>query len=238
MDNYQLETAQNIRIEQPIASLTDRVFAFLIDLLIQAGYFLAIFFLLGLLGLRESDNVTLLFMGLSVPPFCYYLFFEWLMHGQTPGKAAMEIRVVTTDGSSPSFISCFIRWVLRLIDITLSTGGVALICILLNKNGQRLGDIAAGTTVISIKNKYSLKDSLFAKDIDQHEPLYPQVAILTDPQIREIQDIFQKALRTKNYKAIKLLAEKVASMLEINSDQKPLAFIERVIKDYLFITQR
>jgi uncharacterized RDD family membrane protein YckC len=238
MDNYQIETAQNIRIEQPKANLTDRIFAFLIDLLIQGGYFFALFFILGVMGLREGENTILLFMLLGIPPFCYYFLFEWLMNGQTPGKAAMEIRVVMTNGARPGFLSCFIRWVFRLIDITLTTGGVAILCILLNRRGQRLGDLAAGTTVISIKNKYSLKDSLFTETIENHEPLYPQVAILTDQQIREIQDIFQKALRTKNYKAIKLLAHKVEGMLEISSETKPLEFIERVIKDYLYITQR
>ncbi len=238
MDNYQIETAQNVRIEQPTATLTDRIFAFLIDLLIQGGYFISLFFLLGILGFREGENTTLLFMLLGIPPFCYYLLFEWLMHGQTPGKAALEIKVVMTDGERLGFLACFIRWVFRLVDITLTTGGVAILCILLNRRGQRLGDMAAGTTVISVKNKYALKDSLFTEIVENHEPLYPQVAILTDEQIREIQDIFQKALRTKNYKAIKLLAHKVEGMLEISSDTKPLEFIERVIKDYLYITQR
>lgn len=238
MDNFQIETAQNIRIDQPMATLTERVFAYLIDLLIQFGYWVAALFLFGVTGMGGGVNPTVVYILLAVPSFTYYLLFEWLMSGQTPGKAAMEIRVVMLDGTRPGFISCFIRWVLRPIDITLTTGGVAILFILLNKKRQRLGDLAAGTTVNSEKEHYSIKESLYMEVSEEHDPLYPQVTTLTDKQMQDIQHLLHKSLQTKNYGAIKRLSQKVERLLEVRPTTKPLEFLKQVIKDYIYLTQR
>ncbi|WP_114747863.1 RDD family protein [Pleomorphovibrio marinus] len=238
MDNFQIETAQNIQIDQPTATLTERIFAYLIDLLIQVGYWVAALFLLGLTGMEEGVSPTIIYMLLAVPSFTYYLLFEWLMSGQTPGKAAMEIRVVMLDGTRPGFISCFIRWVIRPIDITLTSGGVAILLILLNSRRQRLGDLAAGTTVNSEKKHYSLQESLYTEVPEDHEPIYPQVTALTDKQMQDIQFLLLKSLRAKNYGAIRRLSQKVEKLLEVTPTTKPLEFLQQVVKDYIYLTQR
>ena len=151
MDNFQIETAQNVTIKQQVAPLSTRIGAFLIDLLIITGYYILILLIMNALGFSLNESLYVYYALLSLPVFFYSLLFETLMNGQTPGKYLSKIRVTKIDGSKPTFGSYLIRWVLRLIDISLASGSVALLTILLNGKGQRLGDLAAGTTVISEK---------------------------------------------------------------------------------------
>lgn len=72
-------------------------------------------------------------------------------HGQSFGKKLINIRVVKVDGSTPSIGSYLLRWLLFPIDGPI-TSGLGLLVVLLNKNNQRLGDLAAGTMVIKEKN--------------------------------------------------------------------------------------
>jgi len=66
-------------------------------------------------------------------------------------KRLMNIRVVKSDGSTPSISAYLLRWLLFIIDGP-GTGGLGLLVVLLTKNSQRLGDLAAGTMVIKEKN--------------------------------------------------------------------------------------
>jgi uncharacterized RDD family membrane protein YckC len=78
----------------------------------------------------------------------YFLFFEWLMRGQTPGKKAMKIRVIRDDGTPVTIHEVFVRNVLRLIDFLPFAYGVGVIVMFPSRLSKRLGDIAAGTIVI------------------------------------------------------------------------------------------
>ena len=81
--------------------------------------------------------------------------FETFWNGQTPGKRAMGIRVVTIDGQPITGLQAILRNVLRLVDgLPMIAGGVfplfqlGLISCALNNRYQRLGDIASGTYLI------------------------------------------------------------------------------------------
>jgi len=160
MDNFQIETAQNISIEQNAAGIGERILAYIVDLAIIIIYM--VLSGLTMAGLDGDGGTTwMYYLVLGLPSFLYYLLWEIFWNGQTPGKAALKIRVVKKDGTRPEFSNYLVRWLLRFIDITLTSGGVAVVTILLNGKGQRLGDIAAGTTVISEKqNGLSTKASL------------------------------------------------------------------------------
>ena len=71
----------------------------------------------------------------------------------------INIRVVKVDGSTPSIGSYLLRWLLFPIDGPI-TSGLGLLVVLLNKNNQRLGDLAAGTMVIKEKNYRKIHVSL------------------------------------------------------------------------------
>jgi uncharacterized RDD family membrane protein YckC len=159
MDNFQIETAQNIGIHQNVAGIGDRILAFLLDLAIIIAYIILTSFAIAGLGL-EGGSLWVYYLVIGLPVFLYYLVWETFNRGQSPGKAAMKLRVVKLDGSRPQFSQYIIRWLLRIVDISLSSGGVAVVTILFSGKGQRLGDLAAGTTVISEKKKVSISHTL------------------------------------------------------------------------------
>lgn len=76
---------------------------------------------------------------------CYFIFFEGLWQGQTPGKKMAEIRVIEASGQPLGWVGAIIRNLLRMIDQFLLVG---LLSMLLDTKERRIGDIAAGTIVI------------------------------------------------------------------------------------------
>ncbi len=237
MDNFQIETAQNIEIQQNSASIGDRILAYLVDFLIIIVY--AIITALLIAGF-EADRFgeMVYYMVIGLPIFLYYLLFETFWDGKTPGKSAMKIRVVKLDGSRPAFVNYLIRWLLRVIDISLGSGSIAVVTILLNGKGQRLGDMAAKTTVISEKRKVSLANTLAVEIPEDYVPKYPQVTILKDRDVQEVKEIYRKARLKGNGEVITALAEKLSSLLGVKFDEKPSVFIKRVIEDYNYFTQK
>lgn len=237
MDKFQIETAQNIGIHQNVAGIGDRILAFLLDILIIVGYAILASFAIAGLGMEKGEQwVYYLIIGL--PVFLYYLLWEIFNNGRTPGKAALEIRVVKLDGSRPRFSQYLIRWLLRLVDISFSSGSIAVVTILLNGKGQRLGDLAAGTTVITEKKQLNLSQTLLVDIPDNYMPHYPQVTLLKDRDIQNIKSVYQKAKIQRNHRVIISLSEKISKILEVHPEERPEEFVQNVLRDYSFYTQQ
>jgi uncharacterized RDD family membrane protein YckC len=237
MDNFQIETAQNIRIRQNAATVSDRIFAFLIDIFIIFGYAIIVMLILNALGYKASKSLIVVYVLFSLPIFLYNLLFEVLMNGQSPGKYFLHIRVTKIDGSKPTFGSYLIRWMLRLIDISMASGSVALLTILLNGKGQRLGDLAAGTTVISEKKQITINDTLNVDLKENYTPTFPQVTLLNDTDVQTIKNLYKTALKKKNYVTINALKDKIIELTEIKTNLRSIDFVDTIIKDYNYYTQ-
>ncbi len=130
------------------------------------------------------------------------------MEGQTPGKRVMKIRVVKTDGYQASFGDYFMRWFFRLIDIMFSSGIVGVITMVTNKHNKRLGDLAAGTAVITLKSKYNINHTILVNLSQDYIARFPQVIALSDNDMRIIKENYVKAKNTFDQGIIKKLAEK------------------------------
>ena len=238
MDKFKIETAQNITIQQNVAHVTTRIGAFFIDFLLQMVYVIAVGVTLNALEFEFSMDYILFYIVLMLPVFLYNLIFETLNNGQTLGKYLSNIRVTKLDGSKPTFGSYLIRWILRIIDISLATGSIALLTILLNGKGQRLGDLAAGTTVISEKKSVNI-DETFATELpSDYTPSFPQVTTLTDNDVQTIKELYTKAMRTNNFKTIVKLNAKILAITNIKTDLDAINFVDKVIKDYNYYTQQ
>lgn len=237
MEQFQIETAQNISIDQNTAHLGDRILAFIIDTLIIVIYYVLMIWLLLALHVNAGDQWAI-FMVAGVPAFLYYLVLETLMEGKTIGKYLMQLRVVKLDGSKPDFFSYFIRWILRIVDISVSSGGVAIFTILMRGKGQRVGDIAAGTTIISEKRRVFLKDILLRELPQDYVPQFSQVTVFTDTEMGTIKDLYDKAKRNGNYNVILSLSTRIKKVTQITSDKQPTDFVDVVIKDYCYYTQQ
>ena len=78
----------------------------------------------------------------------YFILFEWLLNGQTPGKRLLHIRVIKQGGYALRFFDTLLRNLLRVVDFLPLFYGVGLTSLLLTRDSQRLGDLVAGTLVV------------------------------------------------------------------------------------------
>ncbi|WP_053992320.1 RDD family protein [Mangrovimonas sp. TPBH4] len=237
MEKFQIETAQNVGIHQNVAGIGDRILAYLLDSLVVGCYIILSFMLLGALDLGMGDQWAL-YLLITLPAFLYYLLLEAFWNGQTIGKSALKIRVVKLDGSKPTFANYFVRWILRIIDVSLSSGGVAILTILFKGNGQRLGDMAAGTTVISEKDLVSVNDMVLKDLPTDYVPTYAQVTLFKDSDMQTIKGLYQDAKRNGQHNVIVMLHDQIVKVIGIEPKEKPIDFVDTVIKDYNYYTQQ
>ncbi len=236
MDEFQIETAQNVGINQNVASIGDRMLGYLIDSAIILIYTIGVILLLTSLDLDMAE-LWPLYLLVSLPAFLYYVLLETFFNGQTVGKSLLKTRVVKIDGSPPSFANYFVRWILRIIDVALTSGGIAAFTILIKGNGQRLGDMAAGTTVISEKQNLTIDDTLIKELPDNYVPTYSQVTVFSDKDMQSIKVLYNEALRKGQHNIILNLHHRLIKVLAIETDEKPVDFVAKVIKDYNYYTQ-
>jgi hypothetical protein len=111
-------------------------------------------------------------------------------------------------------------------------GGVALIAIIVSSRGQRLGDMAAGTTVIKMKQKVKLSDTILNKVVPEHTILFPEVRRLSDNDVAIIKEVIQMSIRTNNKEAIQKLALRTKAAMQVSSDLPDNKFLLAVLADY------
>lgn len=236
MDEFQIETAQNVGINQNVAGIGDRLLAYLIDTIIIFLYALGSILLLGALDLNMGDAWAI-YLLVNLPAFLYYVLLETFWDGKTVGKSIMKTRVVKLDGSKPSFANYFVRWIIRVIDVVMTFGGAATLTILIKGNGQRIGDIAAGTTVISEQQTVSIKDTILKEIPLDYVPTYSQVTVLNDQDIQMVKNLYDEAVRKGNHNIIVNLHYRLIKVMAVEPKEKPIDFVSKVIKDYNYYTQ-
>lgn len=241
-----INTSQNVNINFNTASIGERIAAFFIDIAIKAAYLIILFWSLFKLfnfgayidGLDNSSQIAV-FIILTIPIHIYTLVSESFMEGQTFGKKLMKIKVVKIDGFQASFGDYLMRWFFRLVDVYSNSGVVGLITIIVSKNNQRLGGMASGTAVISLKNRINISHTILENLKEDYVPLFPQVVALTDNDVRIIKENYQKALKIDDRQVVSKLSTKIKQILKLEIDPTKMTerqFINVVIKDYNFYT--
>ncbi|HEY4653323.1 MAG TPA: RDD family protein [Cyclobacteriaceae bacterium] len=229
METIRVRTTQNVFIEYPIASLGDRMLAFLIDAVILTAYNFLCYFILEEFTFTTTVNVLIF----TVPFLLYHPLFEIFMNGQSPGKKQMQIKVVSLDGSSPTIGSYLMRWLFRLIEVFALRGALAMVTIVSSGKGQRLGDLAAGTAVVKlVPQEATSAASVFATADDDYVPSFPQAAQLHDSDIEVIYQALEASRDTGNTVPVDRLTDKAKSVLGIESDLPPVKFLYTIIKDH------
>ncbi len=238
MNNVFIDTAQNVSIQYNIASLGDRIWAHLIDLLLMGVYAIGTGIIISL-TFRGSHDLSVLFLFLLVllPIVFYHLLFELFNNGQSPGKRALNIKVVKLDGTQLTLGALLVRWAFRLIDFDIFWGAIALVVVAINGRGQRLGDIVAGTTVV--RTRTTFKDNVFRFTTDETEnyvPTFPQVTTMTEKQMLMIRQTFAQARSSANGNLLEKTANAVTDITQIQRPAELSAkqFLEIVIKDYYY----
>lgn len=230
-------TGQFVRISQTPASLGERMLALLIDYTFLFIYAVGLSLTLSYLNIHAFSGFSVFFFFLVIyaPILTYSLLCEIFNRGQSLGKRLLNIRVVKADGSTPSLSSYLLRWLLFPIDLPI-TGGLGVIFILLTKNHQRLGDLAAGTMVIKEKNYRKIQVSLDEYDYltKGYHPVYASAADLSLEQV----NVITKALASRQKdrpRRVRLLAEKVRSLLSIKQTEgNDERFLQTLLRDYQY----
>lgn len=234
MYKIQIETSQNVNLFYNTASLGERLIARIIDLIVITIYQATVFYIFDEANFDSyalSRALTYVFSSIS---FFYPLIFEYFFEGQTIGKKALNIQVVMQDGSMPTLGSYTIRWLLGLIESVLFLGAPAVISILISRKGQRIGDIAANTSVIK-KEKRKWKERTVRNFPANYEVMFPPVKYLNDRQIEMIEDVLHRKDFELRNRQIYALTIKVKEFLDMDSNLKPTEFLNRVVSDYEFI---
>ena len=150
-DRISFTTPEGLEIEMNLAGLGSRIGAAIVD-----GVLLGIILLLaafGMFGLADLLDSSLLVAGLaslvlSLITVGYFVAFEALNDGRTPGKAMFSIRTVGIDGDPVGFGAALVRNLLRLVDLFPLLPILGPISILVSERNQRIGDLAARTVVV------------------------------------------------------------------------------------------
>jgi uncharacterized RDD family membrane protein YckC len=163
-EDYTLLTPENVELRYDIAGVGSRLTAAVIDYTILIFFYFAFmlagsFILAALrdlfprtLGATAQIGDALRFAAVALVVLLaffgwwgYFVLFEVLWNGQTPGKRALRLRVVVAGGQPVNATASLVRNVLRIIDLMLLIGVVVM---LVDRSSRRLGDLAAGSLVV------------------------------------------------------------------------------------------
>ncbi|OBB36358.1 RDD family protein [Mycobacterium sp. 852002-51961_SCH5331710] len=144
-------TGDAVVLDVQIAQLPVRAVAILIDITVVFLLYLIgiLLFSLTLTQLDSALSAAVLIIFTVLALLGYPLVFETATRGRSLGKMAMGLRVVSEDGGPERFRQAFFRALAGVVEIWTLAGGPAVICSLVSAKGKRLGDIFAGTIVIS-----------------------------------------------------------------------------------------
>lgn len=152
-----IDTPENVAFGYEVAGIGSRFLAAVVDsFLIAILLIVTNLTLILLVGLFASETITsgaswvAALLGLVSFAFLwgYYIFFEMLWNGQSPGKRWLGLRVLCTDGTPIGLSEAIIRNLIRIVDFLPAYYGIGVITMFLNEQARRLGDLAAGTLVV------------------------------------------------------------------------------------------
>jgi uncharacterized RDD family membrane protein YckC len=263
MKSIEFVSAQNVKIEYEYATVVQRCTSALIDTAMLVLYVSIMYALLSNSGFDQYMLVELFL--LKLPWIFYHPILEYLSHGQTLGKYALGIRVVTYSGERPGFREIFTRWIFKghfmWISFSFATlfngapdlifigivhvimGLVGLMYASIAEKSQRMGDVMAGTVVIKDKSsiRYSLKDVLSIKNQENYTPEYPGVVRFTDEDMLLIKNSIQRVRKYPNPETKKFareLADESAKLIGLSeTPNKRLKFLQTLLQDYVVLTR-
>jgi uncharacterized RDD family membrane protein YckC len=246
-EQFLVSTAQHAPIAFDVAGLGDRFLAALIDYAVLGASLGS--WGLGVAGLGDAAGldgpwvVSLFVVGL-IPALVYFPFCELVFDGQTIGKRARGLRVMRISGAAPTLGDLLLRWLLRPIDLWATSGLAAVATVLYTGTGQRLGDLAAGTTVVEQRARTSLDDTLFTDLPDDYEPSFPGARALGRDDVETVRRVLRRLSNSPDGRASErartLAAQARKALLrrlDTSTDLDPVPFLKTVLRDYNYYRQ-
>ncbi len=239
MPSIRIQTTQNVTVEYEIASVGDRILATLIDWAVYVAYAGVVGAVVSQLQLNLPPLVG---FALYLPVLLYSVLAESLFDGRTLGKHARDLRVVKKSGVAPGVGDYLLRWLLAPVDL-FPFGGIGLLSMLITSNGQRLGDLTAGTVVVKMRARAGLRASTFggtASDpatASSYQVTFPQAAQLSDRDVTLIRQLLAEGLRRGDQH---LLTQTVQRVQELTGIPHPINqpapwFLGTVLRDHAYL---
>jgi uncharacterized RDD family membrane protein YckC len=198
---HRIISTEKVPLVYRVAGLGSRFLAWLIDLCTMLGLlYVAAVMAAAWEAAREGFGFALALVLTFVVQWGYFVLFEWLWHGQTPGKRVVGIRVIDLQGTGISFGQAAVRNVLRVVDglpllipdIVPLMYGVGFLVAAGNAEQRRLGDLAAGTLVVYVEASNAPLVALqqeFAGPTSRTQFLRQRLEQLTRPQKETLLDL-------------------------------------------------
>jgi uncharacterized RDD family membrane protein YckC len=239
MQTIRITTSQNIDIDYEVAGVGDRVVARIIDFVLFILIFIMGAIIGGFLGKTVDSSVTIIVLVIIYATlFVFYdLACEILMNGQSVGKRVMKIKVISLDGTRPTFSQYLLRWLFRIVDFTLTSGVCGLICVAVSDKHQRIGDMVAGTTLIKTQPRTLINNLVFNPVADNYEPVFKEVTLLNDRDIALIHEVINNYYKTGNSAVVYSMADRIKQHLAVEQppNMNSIQFLQTIIKDYTHI---
>lgn len=235
MKKIQIDTTQNVKVQFEIANIGERALAWLID-------FVIIIVLSLILSLIFSVRVSLMQLSSVLVLVLYTPLWEALNHGQTPGKMALNLRVVKTNGEPAVFLDYLTRWSTKGLEVTICLGSLAALVSFLSKRGQRVGDVLANTVIIKNESisRLGISRLMELDKYSDYEPQFPEVTQLDESDIlllHETYTRFKKHRTPGHSEALQTLAQAVKQKLQISNKLTAEEFVKQTIKDFVILTR-
>jgi uncharacterized RDD family membrane protein YckC len=248
-DELVIETPERVELHYVLANIGNRFLAAAIDHLIQAAAIVAMVVVAGLIsGWRVFANIGTWTAALTVLAvfaiyWGYFVLFETLWSGQTPGKRIMRLRVVREDGRPVRFFEVFVRNLLRLaLDFQpFGSYAIGVVSIVFSARSKRVGDFVAGTVVVKERatEAPSLAEIISISNIEQQRlqresapPFFADTRLLSESELRAMEAFLKRRFELTEMNRVALaarIAQPIVLKLGINPGAiSPEAVIEEV----------
>ncbi len=167
-ETLDIQTPENVAFGYQVAGLGSRFVATLLDtlliVLLQVIVVVVAALIIAALGETTFADqlsgwvIAVFGLVLSIFYWGYYVFFEMLWNGQSPGKRWTGLRVIRADGTPITLSEAFIRNLVRIVDFLPALYGVGIITMFIDKQSRRLGDLAAGTLVVQDRAPITIQE--------------------------------------------------------------------------------
>jgi uncharacterized RDD family membrane protein YckC len=262
MNMVNVSTPFNIDLDFEVAALPRRILAWTLDIIV------ILLFAQGMrsftLGLFYDIKTNQYPLGLdlllvTLPMLFYHLAMETIFQGQSLGKMAVGIRVLSLEGGEPNLGQYLLRWIFRIWEWPLVFGIVAfnswglilqsiiccflglavLVIISITPKHQRLGDMAAGTAVVDTKKQFSINDTIFQQiSTNGYKVAFPEVMRLSDRDINAIKSVLIQTRETGRFETAHRIALRVKEVLKVESRLEVTDFLEKLMDDYNYLATK
>jgi uncharacterized RDD family membrane protein YckC len=248
-----IQTPEYVGFQYILAGLGSRATAFLLDTAIRLLFLLVIFVVIMLLSrsltsldptgivssLSKNWIMALGVMAYGIIDLGYFLLFEALWNGQTPGKRQQRLRVIRMDGSPIGWLGSAIRNVLRAVDILAGVYPIGFVVMFMSRNSQRIGDFAAGTVVIVERGRGIPKERVAHQqtDVEKREDIEAYISTLEAKQYQVLRSFLERREemdQDHRQQLARLLVQRLMDQWEISKklDIAYESFLEKVVEAY------